>query len=70
MITLRCLSTVLVVLAAGGKVFFESYVVKNALGTGYSPRPAMDGDAIDAVTSKNCFLHFLMRAPVTTTLIP
>ena len=58
-----CLSIVLVVLAARGKVFFESYIVKSALGTGYSPRPAMDGDAIDAVTSRNILLHNSMMTP-------
>jgi len=51
--------TVLVVLTATGKVFYESYIVKNALGAGYSPRPAMDGDAVDAVTCRN-LLHYLM----------
>jgi len=55
-ITQRGLSTVLVVLTAGGKVFFESYFVKSALGTGYSSRPVMDGNAIDAVTCRNILL--------------
>jgi hypothetical protein len=49
------LSTLLVAGAAAGKVFSESYIVKNALETGYSPRPAMDGDAIDAVMFRNLF---------------
>ena len=51
--------TVLVVLTATGKVFYESYIVKNALGAGYSPKPAMDGDAVDAVTCRKLLLHYL-----------
>jgi hypothetical protein len=50
------LNTLLVVIVVTGKVFFESYIVKNVQGNGYSPRPAMDGDAIDAVTPKNILL--------------
>ena len=52
--------TVLVVLTAAGKVFYESYIVKNALGAGYSSRPAMDGFAVDAVTCRNILLHNLV----------
>jgi hypothetical protein len=50
------LSIPLIVLTVGGKVFFESYIVKSVLETGYSPRPAMDGDAIDAVMFMNLLL--------------
>ena len=38
-----------------------SYIVKNALGTGYSPRSTMDGDAIDAVTFRNILLKYLIK---------
>jgi hypothetical protein len=43
---------VLVVLTVGGNVFFESYFVKSALGTGYSFRPLKDGNAVDAGNTK------------------
>jgi hypothetical protein len=39
---------VLVVISVVGKVFFESYFVKSALGTGYSFKPVKDGNAVDA----------------------
>jgi hypothetical protein len=39
---------VLVVISVDGKVFFKSYFVKSALGTGYSFKPLKDGNAVDA----------------------
>jgi hypothetical protein len=51
---------VLVVLTAGGKVFFESYFAKSALGTGYSFKPVKDGNAVDASNTKKIILHNFM----------